>query len=249
MKYTDLWHRLGHQTVSVRPPTSSIIVPGLGDRSAQSFLEEVHEAQCRRPSRPTVYHIFSNAGFIFLGTMLRLLALQDESIFRQIARHPERLRMLEAKKPVVLLSVLDPTQGIILDSAPARLTPDIASRGLTAALLGQAAAGIESRHPYMTRAAKATLQPLLGFPPISTRIHEVWQAWQVVAPVKPQLYLSSEADALIPPAEIELFMKQQASRGLRITSRHFADSAHCEHYRRYPAEYCNELESFLSKLT
>lgn len=60
--------------------------------------------------------------------MLRLLALQDESIFRQIARHPERLRMLEAKKPVVLLSVLDPTQGIILDSAPARLTPDIASR-------------------------------------------------------------------------------------------------------------------------
>ena len=38
---------------------------------------------------------------------------------------------------------------------------------------------------------------------------QVWQAWQVVAPVKPQLYLSSQADALIPPAEISLFMKQQ----------------------------------------
>ncbi len=60
--------------------------------------------------------------------MLRLLALQDESIFRQIAKYPERVQMPLAQKPVVPLSVLDPTQGIILDSAPARLTPDIASR-------------------------------------------------------------------------------------------------------------------------
>lgn len=39
---------------------------------------------------------------------------------------------------------------------------------------------------------------------------QVWGAWQVLAPIKPQLYLSSQADALIPPAEIKLFMKQQA---------------------------------------
>ena len=127
-------------------------------------------------------------------------------------------------------------------------------RGLTAALMGQPAAGIEMRHPHLTRTAKAALQPLLGFPPISTRMHEVtdastastgptavphhpfnlpacallmclrscfaiwmrsmcrtqvWQAWEVVAPVKPQLYLSSQADALIPPAEINLFKLQQ----------------------------------------
>ena len=117
---------------------------------------------------------------------------------------------------------------------------------------------------------------------------QVWQSWQVVAPVRPQLFLSSQADALIPPAEINLFMKQQvpapsplhseivirahlqsdallhcqhhasqascdpilqASRGVQVSSRQFADSAHCEHFRRYPAEYCNELESFLSNLT
>lgn len=46
-------------------------------------------------------------------------------------------------------------------------------RGLTAALLGQPAAGIEIRHPYMTGASKAALRPLLGVPPISSRIHEV----------------------------------------------------------------------------
>ena len=60
--------------------------------------------------------------------MLRLLALQDENTFRQIVKHPERVRMPKEQTAGVTLSVLDPTQGIILDSAPARLTPDIASR-------------------------------------------------------------------------------------------------------------------------
>ena len=49
-------------------------------------------------------------------------------------------------------------------------------RGLAAALMGQPAAGIEVRHPHLTRTAKAALQPLLGFPPISTRMHEVTEA-------------------------------------------------------------------------
>ena len=36
----------------------------------------------------------------------------------------------------------------------------------------------------------------------------------MVAPVKPQLYLSSQADALIPPAEIDLFKLQQVGQPL-----------------------------------
>jgi hypothetical protein len=38
---------------------------------------------------------------------------------------------------------------------------------------------------------------------------QVWNAWDIVAPTKPQLYLYSLADALIPPCEVELFMNQQ----------------------------------------
>ncbi|CAK0783325.1 hypothetical protein CVIRNUC_006524 [Coccomyxa viridis] len=181
--------------------------------------------------------------------MLRMLALQDEGLFRQIAQHPERTSLPQPPKALVPLSVLDSAKGIVLDSAPARLTPDISSRGLTAALMGQPAAGIEARHPHLTRTAKFALQPLLGFPLISTRMHEVWQAWDVVAPVKPQLYLSSQADALIPPAEIDLFKLQQAKRGVPVFSREFEHSAHVEHFRRYPAEYREEIEAFLAALT
>ena len=60
--------------------------------------------------------------------MLRLLALQDENTFRQIAKHPDRVQMPKQQTTGVPLSVLDPAQGIIVDSAPARLTADIASR-------------------------------------------------------------------------------------------------------------------------
>ena len=44
---------------------------------------------------------------------------------------------------------------------------------------------------------------------VAASVSQVWNAWEVVAPVRPQLYLYSSADALIPPAEVELFMKQQ----------------------------------------
>ena len=46
---------------------------------------------------------------------------------------------------------------------------------------------------------------------------QVWRAWDVVAPVQPQLYLYSSADALIPPSEVQLFMQQQV-RWLSITA-------------------------------
>ena len=57
-----------------------------------------------------------------------MLALQDEGLFRQIAKHRERTSLPQPPKGLVPLSVLDSAQGIVLDSAPARLTPDIASR-------------------------------------------------------------------------------------------------------------------------
>ena len=37
----------------------------------------------------------------------------------------------------------------------------------------------------------------------------MWQAWQTVAPRAKQLYLYSDADALIPPSEVHRFMALQ----------------------------------------
>ena len=85
---------------------------------------------------------YSNAGFIFFGTMLRSLAASAP-----MASAARRTKLLEAStgadraactehSGTLLqhsekrwpLSVLDPVAGLILDSAPSRLTPDIAAR-------------------------------------------------------------------------------------------------------------------------
>ena len=69
----------------------------------------------------------SNAGFIFFGTMLRALAMQDPSmssrVFTRMPQSPE--------SSAAPLDMLNTTSGIIIDSAPSRLTPDIAARWVT----------------------------------------------------------------------------------------------------------------------
>ncbi len=48
--------------------------------------------------------------------------------------------------------------------------------------------------------ARARLCPCLG---------QVWRAWQTLAPRAKQLYLYSDADALIPPSEVRRCMALQ----------------------------------------
>ena len=78
----------------------------------------------------------SNAGFIFLGTCLRLLALQSPGLREQLVQVPQWPDILQqpataarrggAQLPVPAL--MQPGAGVVLDSAPSRLTPDIAAR-------------------------------------------------------------------------------------------------------------------------
>jgi pimeloyl-ACP methyl ester carboxylesterase len=72
-------------------------------------------------------------------------------------------------------------------------------------------------------------------------------AWARHAPLAPQLYLYSSADALIPAAHVEAFMAQQARRGLRVEARRWEDSGHCEHLRRHPEEYTALVRRFVKR--
>ena len=77
---------------------------------------------------------------------------------------------------------------------------------------------------------------------------QIWSAWETVAPVSPQLYLYSSADALIPPEEVQKFQKLQAGRDIEVHSKMWTDSAHCEHYRVHPDEYIMELKTFAKSI-
>ena len=77
----------------------------------------------------------SNAGFIFLGTCLRLLALQSPGLRGQLLPVPQWPDILQqpskefwgGAQPSVP-TLMQPAVGVVIDSAPSRLTPDIAAR-------------------------------------------------------------------------------------------------------------------------
>ena len=71
------------------------------------------------PSLLVVADLCSNAGFLFMGTVLRAMA---DSNAKLAERQPDKQTELLRHK------LLNPVQGIIFDSAPCRLTPDISAR-------------------------------------------------------------------------------------------------------------------------
>ena len=57
-RYVQLWQRLGHETVAIRPPTSSILIPPVGDWVARDFMQKLQTAGGRNPRQPVVFHAF-----------------------------------------------------------------------------------------------------------------------------------------------------------------------------------------------
>ena len=77
----------------------------------------------------------SNAGVIFLGTCLRLLALQSPGLrekLLQVPQWPDIVQQPATAAPegarLSVPALMQPAAGVVIDSAPSRLTPDIAAR-------------------------------------------------------------------------------------------------------------------------
>ncbi|KAL0042970.1 hypothetical protein WJX79_005495 [Trebouxia sp. C0005] len=237
-KYAELWQRMGHKTFGYQPPTNSIVLPPIGSAKAAEFIRDVQSFQNLHLHQPVIYHIFSNAGFLFFGTVLRAIAAADA-----LPLSPSQ--QLTSSACSLQHNMLQPVKGLILDSAPCRLTPSISARGFTAAVLSKPAKSIQMQHPHLVSAARLLFTPVLKFPPIANRQDQIWQAWSNTAPLCPQLYLYSSADALIPPSAVQQFQELQKQRGVQVHSKMWIDSAHCEHYRIYPDEYVSQLERFV----
>jgi hypothetical protein len=74
------------------------------------------------------------------------------------------------------------------------------------------------------------------------------QAWMQQAPPCPKLFLYSDADVLVQPHVVEGFMQEQQKRGSPTYSYKWSDSAHVDHYRKYPDEYRRQLDQFVQRV-
>ncbi len=103
----------------------------------------------------------SNGGFLFLGTLMDALAA------------PRAKSVSERSALCGFAHVLENTAGVIIDSAPSHLTPDIAARGSVSAALGLPAENIEKTHPRQIAFVERVSEAYLARKAITARIKQV----------------------------------------------------------------------------
>ncbi|KAG2501753.1 hypothetical protein HYH03_000253 [Edaphochlamys debaryana] len=231
-KYGALWARSGdHEVLMVRPSILQTLVRWRGVVVAGRDIDRVARLHRENPAMPTVYHIFSTGGFIHAGTMWRWMDEVEDVAQRR--------------------DLLEEVRGIILDSAPASVNAEMASKAIVSAVTGTPAEELEHGMPGLQGAllsgTRAFLERYLQSKGVQLRTEEVYDAWYNLAPSCPQLYLYSDGDPLVPASDVERYMQVQEGRGVEVSSYKWPDSGHVEHYRRYPHEYAYQISAFLAK--
>lgn len=111
---------------------------------------DAERAFCWVCVQDTVYHVFSNGGFLFLSAVL-----------------------LNQKRGLLPPGLLGEPKGIIIDSAPGDITAEMAVRGFGAAAMHTHSEGFGDTFRLGLAAAKATFGAYLNLPPIKKRMQEV----------------------------------------------------------------------------
>jgi len=245
-KYSNIYEDFGAKVATMSPTFTQVAVPSSGDRAALRYLQAIRD-DLRAHQGPTFVHCMSNAGWLAFGSMLRLSALVDGQGVHS-PKHYYRPLDKDLQALTEFRSSLCRVSGIIIDSAPSLATPHIWARGTLAAILQKPVDHVDRfTHPNAMAVAHSAAEHYLALPSIARRLREIRAAWFHNAPLAPQLYLYSCADALIPAPQVESFMAQQAARGVSVDAHCWPDSPHCEHLRYHPEHYRRLVHAFLRR--
>ncbi|XP_010129189.1 PREDICTED: transmembrane protein 53 [Buceros rhinoceros silvestris] len=170
-------------------------------------------------NRPILFHVFSNGGVM---------------LYRYI------IEVLRSHKPFQNLKVA----GTIFDSAPGRRNLRGGLRALATILVST-----NVLLKYFLLFAFATMAVVLRILlyPLTRFIHESHYDALLKAPSRwPELYLYSQADAVIKASDVKHMAEARQQLGVSVKAVDFSDSAHVSHMRVYPTYYSNLCTTFLS---
>ncbi len=229
-KHAAAWHALGWRTAVVTVSVEMTFLPMAltAVAAAADELDELATAHRARagPSALLVAHTFSNSGVALMMAAL----LRSRPLHFDGAVHDSGPSSLESLRPAA-------APLIALSAGLPRLT--------TAATLSWAL-------PYALIAEAAA--PIVGTAG-AIGLHERLRDAEVNPP-RAELYIYSAADALVPSADVEAYVRcrqmqqqqQQRRRRRPLASCRFDDSGHCSHYRMHPVEYGRAIEAFVRGL-
>ncbi|NWH58949.1 TM53B protein, partial [Geococcyx californianus] len=221
-KYSTIYSQKGCAVIRYTAPWRMIFFSEtFGMRSLQTRARQLLELlfDCSVDNRPVLFHVFSNGGVM---------------LYRYI------IEALHTHKPFKNLRVA----GTIFDSAPGRRNLRGGLRALATVLVST-----NVLLKYFLLFAFATMAVMLRILlyPLTRFIHETHYDALLKAPSQwPELYLYSQADAIISSSDVKHMANARQQLGVSVKAVDFLDSAHVSHMRAYPTYYSNLCTTFLS---
>ncbi|KNE62957.1 hypothetical protein AMAG_08131 [Allomyces macrogynus ATCC 38327] len=183
------------------------------------------------PSRPLVFHIFSNGGVNTLAILLNLVQ------HRHMRLTNVRALLLDSCPTPISKMAAWGGAGVYTDMLlPTKYTP----RALRAVVQGITFGVMHLSH--------AITVGLFGCTPRIDANFETLVAHPALRSV-PRLLLYSQDDELVSAESVRLAAQKMREAGYaEVVEEHdFGDSAHVQHYRKYPAEYVRVVGEFLQR--
>ncbi|KAM8805490.1 transmembrane protein 53 [Eudromia elegans] len=193
----------------------------LGIKSLQSPAKRLLELlfDHSMENRPVLFHVFSNGGVM---------------LYRYI------LEALHTQQPFKSLRVV----GTIFDSAPGKRNLRGGLRALETVLVST---NVLLKYFLLFSFATTAVVMRIVLYPLTRFVHETHYDALLKAPSRwPELYLYSQADAVIKARDVEQMADARQHLGVSTKAVDFSDSAHVSHLRAYPTSYSNLCRTFLS---
>ncbi|NWQ65461.1 TM53B protein, partial [Neopipo cinnamomea] len=221
-KYSAIYSQKGCTVIRYTAPWRMVFFSEtFGIKSLQTPARRLLELlfDYRVEDRPVLFHVFSNGGVM---------------LYRYI------VEALHTHKPFQTLRVA----GTIFDSTPGRRNLIGALRALAIVLVS---VNVLLKYVLLlTFATSAVVLRMLLYP-LTRFFHESHYDALLKAPSRwPELYLYSQADAIIQASEVKHMADSRQQLGVPVKAVDFSDSAHVSHMRVYPTYYSSLCMTFLS---
>ncbi|XP_038038648.1 transmembrane protein 53 [Anas platyrhynchos] len=221
-KYSAIYSQKGCTVIRYTAPWRTVFFSeSFGIRSLRTPARRLLELLFAHSidHRPVLFHVFSNGGVM---------------LYRYI------LEALHTQRPFQHLKVL----GTIFDSAPGRRNLRGSLRALAAVLVSM---NVLLRYFLIFAFATTVVVLRILLYPLTRFIHESHYDALLKAPSRwPELYLYSQADAVISAHDVKHMADARQQLGVPVRAVDFSDSAHVSHMRAYPTYYSNLCVTFLS---
>jgi hypothetical protein len=211
------------------PATTTFVpktIPQLTCALCSEIMNFAEKLKPENGDKKLIFHTLSLNGFYTYLILLRYL--QKNSDFEQL---------------------YSSITGCIIDSAPAYLTPQLATRGFVGFLLSQVSNQRKYEHPLLTPFLEYIWRQKFRRPEMTAFIDELHHMLENQPRHVSQLYLYSSNDALIPYQEIEHHIRLQQQRGVNVRAYNFVTSPHVAHFKYFPDVYQQLVFDFIRDIS